>query len=152
MLWQFGPTVSALGLQDRLCIEPTGLRLRHNRQNRPTVWHSPILLSRRPPHLLSSCWLKDRQHAPADQLLNVCKHRNSQCSVFKAIFITPPPIGKRSIVMSVYLCLSVCVCVCPRSYLHNYTSGLHQFFCMLPMAVARSSSCCVVICYVLPVL
>ena len=27
------------------------------RQNRPTVWHSPILLSLGPPHLLSSYWL-----------------------------------------------------------------------------------------------
>jgi len=27
------------------------------RQNRPTLWHSPILLSLGPPHLLSSYWL-----------------------------------------------------------------------------------------------
>jgi len=27
-----------------ICIEPTGLRLRHIGKNRPTVWHSPILL------------------------------------------------------------------------------------------------------------
>jgi len=73
MLWQFGPPMStALGLQEQdiiktvsiiICIEPTGLRLRH-RQNRPTVWHSPILLSLGPPHLLSSYWLKGRHHAP----------------------------------------------------------------------------------------
>ena len=31
-------------------IEPTGLRLRHIGQNRPIVWHSPILLSLGPPH------------------------------------------------------------------------------------------------------
>jgi len=36
----------------------------------------------------------------------------------------PPPIGKRSIVM----CVSVCVFVCPRSYLRNCTSDLHQIF------------------------
>ena len=50
---------------------------------------------------------------------------------------------------------SVCVCVfvCPRSHLRNYTSDLHQFFFyMLPMAVARSSSGGVVTRYVLPVL
>ena len=52
------------------------------------------------------------------------------------------------------VCPAVCVCVfiCRRPYLRNYTSDLHQFLCMLPMAVARS--CCggVVIRYVLPVL
>ena len=44
---------------------------------------------------------------------------------------------------------SVCVCVfvCLRSHLRNYTSDLHQFFFyMLPMAVAPSSSGGVVIC------
>ena len=53
------------------------------------------------------------------------------------IFI-PPPIGEHSIVMSVSVCLSVFVC--PQSYLRNYTSDFHNFLCMLPMAVARSSS------------
>ena len=42
-------------------------------------------------------------------------------------FVTPPPIGQRSIVMSVSVCL--CVFVCPRSYLRNYTFDLHQIFC-----------------------
>ena len=46
----------------------------------------------------------------------------------------------------------VCVFVCPRSYLRNYTSDLHLFLCMLPMAVAGSSSGGVVIGYALPVL
>jgi len=50
------------------------------------------------------------------------------------------------------VCLSVSVFVCPRSYLRNYTSDLHQFLCMLPMAGTRSSSGGVVIRYVLPVL
>ena len=45
----------------------------------------------------------------------------------------------------------VCLCVCPRSYLRNYTSDLHQFLCMLPMAVARSSGG-VMVRYVLPVM
>ena len=58
--------------------------------------------------------------------------------------------------VSVCLCVCVCVCVfvCPRSYeyLRNYTSDLHQFLCMLPMAVDRSSCGGVVIRYVLPVL
>jgi len=43
--------------------------------------------------------------------------------------ITPPPIGERSIVMIVPVCLCVCVFVCPRSYLQNYTSDLNLIFC-----------------------
>ena len=38
------------------------------------------------------------------------------------------------------VCLSVCVFVCPRSYLRKYTSDIHQFLYMLPVAVARSFS------------
>ena len=54
--------------------------------------------------------------------------------------VTPPQIVEQSIVMSVSVCL--CVFVCPRSYLWNYTSALHQTFFVheLPIAVARSSS------------
>jgi len=44
--------------------------------------------------------------------------------LFSPLFITPPPIGERSIVTSV----SVCLCVCSRSYLRNYTPDFHQFF------------------------
>ena len=42
----------------------------------------------------------------------------------------PPPIGERSIVMSVCVgvSVSVCVFVCQWSYLRSYTSDLHQFF------------------------
>jgi len=51
------------------------------------------------------------------------------------------------------VCLSVCVCDCLSAII---SSELHvpssPFFCMLPMAVAQSSSGSVVICYVLPVL
>ena len=50
------------------------------------------------------------------------------------------------------VCLSVCVSVCPRSYLQYYTSDLRQFFCISPTAVARSYSGGVVIHYVFPVL
>ena len=52
----------------------------------------------------------------------------------------------------VFLSVYVCVFVCPRSYLRNYTSDPHQFLCMLTTAVAQSSSNGVVIRYVLPVL
>jgi len=34
----------------------------------------------------------------------------------------------------------VCVFVCPRSYLRNFTSDLHHFLCVLPTDAARSSS------------
>jgi len=37
-----------------------------------------------------------------------------------SVVVTPPPIAERSIDER------VCVCVCPRSYLRNYTSDLHQ--------------------------
>jgi len=80
--------------------------------------------------------------------------------------ITPPLIGKRRIVMSVSLslslslcvcvCVCVCMCVCLSTIIspevRNYTSDLHQFLCMLPIAVARSSSGGVVIRYAIPVL
>jgi len=41
-----------------------------------------------------------------------------------------PDTGARSIVMSVSVCVPLCmyVVICPRSYLRNYTSDLHQFF------------------------
>ena len=70
MLWQFGPPMSALGLQDIIktvsiiCMGPTGLRLRHIGKTDPQCG-SPILLSLGPPHLLSLYWLKSRHHAPA---------------------------------------------------------------------------------------
>ena len=51
--------------------------------------------------------------------------------------ITPPPIAERSIVMSVYVCLCVCLPACPQE-LHVRSSP--SFLCMLPMAVARSTS------------
>ena len=68
------------------------------------------------------------------------------------LLVTPHPIGERSIVMSVSVFLSVCVWLSAiiTSELHVQSSP--NFFCMLPMAVARSSSGGVVICYILPVL
>jgi len=70
--------------------------------------------------------------------------------------VTPPPIGKRNIVISVSVCLSVCLCACVclsaiiSSELHGRSSP--NSLCMLAMDVARSYSGGVVICYVLPVL
>jgi len=54
--------------------------------------------------------------------------------------------------VSLSVCVSVCVFVFLRAYLWNYTSDLYQFLCMLPTAVAGSSSDGVAISYVLPVL
>jgi len=44
------------------------------------------------------------------------------------IFTTLPPIGERSIVTTVSVCLCVCVFVCPRARLWSYTSDLHHIF------------------------
>ena len=55
--------------------------------------------------------------------------------------------------MGVSLCLSVCVCLFVRDHIFGTTRPIFaNFSCTLPMAVARSSSGGVVICYVLPVL
>jgi len=41
--------------------------------------------------------------------------------------IIPPPIGSAEYCVE-HVCVCVCVFVCPRSYLQNYKSDLHQFF------------------------
>ena len=58
--WCFGN----LGRRCLLLGCKTANMYRAYRQNRPTVWHSPILLSLGSPHLLSSYWLYGRHHAP----------------------------------------------------------------------------------------
>ena len=55
------------------------------------------------------------------------------------------PIGERSTVTSVSVCLCVCLSAIILSELHIRSSP--NLLCMLPMAVARSSSDGVVICY-----
>ena len=42
------------------------------------------------------------------------------------VICTSTPIGERSIVMNMSVCL--CVFICPRSYLRNCTSDFHQMF------------------------
>jgi len=68
--------------------------------------------------------------------------------------INPPLIGEQSIVMSVSVFLwSVCVFVCRRSHLRNYTSDLHQCFVHVTYGCGSVlSGSVVMICYVLPVL
>jgi len=65
--------------------------------------------------------------------------------------VTPPLIVERSTVMSVSVCLSVCLSV--RDHIFGTTRPIFtKFLRSLPMAVARSCSGGVVIRYVLPVL
>ena len=63
---------------------------------------------------------------------------------------TTPPIGEQSIVMTVSVCLCVCLSTIISSELHVRPSP--NFSCMLPMAVAWFFSGGGVIRYVLPVL
>ena len=56
---------------------------------------------------------------------------------------TPPTIGERNIVMSVSVCLSVCLsaCLSVRNHIFRTTHPIFtNFSCVLPMAVALSSS------------
>jgi len=55
-------------------------------------------------------------------------------------------------VQSIVMCLFVCLSVDPLVYLRNHKAELHQFLCMLAVAVAQSSPDGVAIRYVLPVL
>jgi len=64
-----------------------------------------------------------------------------------AVLINPPDRGAENSDDRGYLAF-----VCPRGYLRNYISDLYQFLCILPMSVARSSSCGVAIRHELPVL
>ena len=55
--------------------------------------------------------------------------------------ITPPWYGSAEYVMSVSVCLCVCVCLSAFDHISGTTCPIFTiFFCMLPMAVARSSS------------
>jgi len=57
------------------------------------------------------------------------------------MLFTSPSVGRQSIAISVYVCLSVCWPVCPLAYLKYHTSKFH-IFCVF---LALSSG------YVLPV-
>ena len=66
------------------------------------------------------------------------------------ILITPLLIGKQSNVMSVSVCVRVCLSAIISLELHVRSSPI--FVCMLPMAMAQSSSDSIVICCIFPVL
>ena len=59
--------------------------------------------------------------------LIACVSTTSSCTQ-AGWLVTPPPIGERSIVMSMSVCLTLCAFVCPWSYLRNCTPDLHQIF------------------------
>ena len=61
--------------------------------------------------------------------------------------IIPPPIGSAEYCVE-HVCVCVCVCLSVRDHISRTTSPTFtNFLCMLPMAVARSSSGGVVIRY-----
>jgi len=56
-------------------------------------------------------------------------------------------------VMSMSVYLSLCVCVCPQSYIFGTPRPIFaKFYVQVSYAMGQSSSSGVVICYVLPVL
>jgi len=81
-----------------------------------------------------------RTHATTITVWTFCKRAGGYCY--------SGPIRERSIVMSVYVCVSACACVCLSAIISSELHvDLRQFFvCMLPIVVAQSSSGCVVIC------
>ena len=66
------------------------------------------------------------------------ENHGNLCSLRTMLFLLYPREWLRSIVMG--MAVSVCVSVCLRGYLWNHTHNLHQFLCMLHMAVALFSS------------
>ena len=85
-------------------------------------------------------------------LLPTClaRPRTTPIHILNCLFITLPPTGERSIVMSVSVC--ACVRLSVRDHIFGTTRPIFtKFLCMLPVAAARSSSGGVVIRYVLPV-
>jgi len=62
------------------------------------------------------------------------------------------PVEERSIAISLSVCLCACLSLCPRAYLRDRWTDLHDFLFISPVAVGRSSSGGVAIRYVLPVL
>jgi len=70
--------------------------------------------------------------------VNPGRSSSCPCSCCLITTFTPPPIGERSIVMTV----SVCLCVCLSVYLRNFKSDLRQYLCLLHADTARFSSIC----------
>jgi len=84
----------------------------------------PQLLARAEPHDPSLGRVQPQSAGVSDELLQ------------KPFVSPPPPIGERSIVMSVSVCLSVCLCVCLYVRAHilgNYKPDLDRpkFLCTI---------------------
>jgi len=47
-------------------------------------------------------------------------------------------VSKQSIAIRVSACLSICLSVCPLTYLDNHKSKFHKILCTSPVAMARS--------------
>ena len=109
--------------------------------------------------LQMACRIHCIMHRPARSLgaagitvseLEGRKNNQFTCCWHLATIFTPPPVGERSIVMR----MSVCLSVCPRAYLRNHSTTFTcpAFTEFHAMALARSSTGGVAIRYVLPVL
>jgi len=106
--------------------------------------------------LMTSCMRKREQlaYAPPIFLRSILPKRCKFMQVFQRFIITLLPEGVRSIAVSMAVCLLVCLSVCPSARITGRTRSRTSpnSVCTLTVAVARSSSEGVAICYVLPVL
>ena len=91
--------------------------------------------------------------------LYVCLFTSTHAMFIKcclSVWLGPLPAGWRNpkgkAILGVFFPIDCVVSVCPRGYLQNHTWSLSNFLCMLPLAVARSSSGFITIRYLLPVL
>ena len=85
-----------------------------------------------------------------DHTLTLNLRLQVQCATTEIYYSAPPHMGARSIVMSVSVCL--CVCLSVRDHIFRSTRPSSNVLCNLPVTVAQSSSCGTVICYVFLVL
>jgi len=71
----------------------------------------------------------------------VCTHNSASCTTIFPVSSTYHYfilVGKQSIAIRVSACLSICLSVCPLTYLDNHKSKFHKILCTSPVAMARS--------------
>jgi len=78
-------------------------------------------------------------------IVTILPHHLCMCITFTSCLshtIVTSPAGALAQYCGEYVsvCVSVCLSVRPRGYFRNHTLDLYQFLCMLPMAMAWSSS------------
>jgi len=94
---------------------------------RPTQSLLFLLISHQPTELARHCTeVVQWSFILASQILQ-SSHCSRKCALNVTCF-TLPSVGEQNIVTTVSVCLSLCVSVCPRAYIQNYTSDLHQIF------------------------